>query len=277
MPELTSPTFSGEDCTDLGLVDLPGFRRTVSLDIGNSSSTEKLRPCRSYAKDDAMQQLAKKIDTLVFKFMLGSQWFCQFAMHFCYMKCHSIPMKMGQKKRAKGWRRSCNTILCQNTCWIWRNDENNIMLCVEEAGDAAGREFLVKLFLCHESIANQHPVWKLTGFATLGKAKQVDPSYKRTILIRNKLDKCLLTWEALIWNSYSRWVWGQVLEKGWGVLPAPQVLWRLDHWKCEQMALNLVDPVQWMRKTTAKIYGCWTKNRGCFPPPKMDDLKWKTL
>ena len=27
------------------------------------------------------------------------------------------------------------------------------------------------------------------GFATLGKAKQVDPTYKRTILIRNKLDK----------------------------------------------------------------------------------------
>eukprot|EP00409_Alexandrium_fundyense_P003593 CAMPEP_0185906350 /NCGR_PEP_ID=MMETSP0196C-20130402/5443_1 /TAXON_ID=2932 /ORGANISM="Alexandrium fundyense, Strain CCMP1719" /LENGTH=48 /DNA_ID= /DNA_START= /DNA_END= /DNA_ORIENTATION= len=44
------------------------------------------------------------------------------------------------------------------------NDENNVMLCVEEAGDAA-------------------------GFSTLGKCKQVDPSYRRTILVRNKLDK----------------------------------------------------------------------------------------
>ena len=30
---------------------------------------------------------------------------------------------------------------------------------------------------------------RMPGFATLGKAKQVDPTYKRTILIRNKLDK----------------------------------------------------------------------------------------
>merc|ERR1719203_760643 len=44
------------------------------------------------------------------------------------------------------------------------NDENNVMLCVEEAGDAA-------------------------GYQTLGKCKQVDPSYRRTILVRNKLDK----------------------------------------------------------------------------------------
>jgi len=104
----------GQDCTDLGLVDLPGFR--------------------SYAKDDAMQQLAKKIDTLVFKFM---------------------------------------------------NDENNIMLCVEEAGDAA-------------------------GFATLGKAKQVDPTYKRTILIRNKLDKY---YGDLTPENINKWL------EGYGDLP----------------------------------------------------------
>ena len=30
----------------------------------------------------------------------------------------------------------------------------------------------------------------LPDLATLGKAKQVDPTYKRTILVRNKLDKC---------------------------------------------------------------------------------------
>ncbi|CAE7255259.1 dlpC [Symbiodinium necroappetens] len=104
----------GQDCTDLGLVDLPGFR--------------------SYAKDDAMQQLAKKIDTMVFKFM---------------------------------------------------NDENNIMLCVEEAGDAA-------------------------GFATLGKAKQVDPTYKRTILIRNKLDKY---YGDLTPENINKWL------EGYGDLP----------------------------------------------------------
>merc|ERR1719446_1595278 len=39
----------GEDCTDLGLVDLPGFR--------------------SYAKDHSAQELSGKIDKLVTKFM----------------------------------------------------------------------------------------------------------------------------------------------------------------------------------------------------------------
>lgn len=83
----------GQDCTDLGLVDLPGFR--------------------AYCKDEKMQELSAKIDKLVSKFM---------------------------------------------------QDENNTMICVEEAGDAA-------------------------GFATLGRCKQLDPSYRRTILVRNKLDK----------------------------------------------------------------------------------------
>lgn len=83
----------GSDCTDLSLVDLPGFR--------------------AYAKDKAMQDLNIKIENMVMKFM---------------------------------------------------KDENNTILCVEEAGDAA-------------------------GFATLGKCKEVDPGYRRTILIRNKLDK----------------------------------------------------------------------------------------
>merc|ERR1712137_1210248 len=44
------------------------------------------------------------------------------------------------------------------------NDENNVMIVVEEAGDAA-------------------------GFATLAKARDLDKSYRRTILVRNKLDK----------------------------------------------------------------------------------------
>mmetsp|Transcript_8292 Transcript_8292/g.26324 ORF Transcript_8292/g.26324 Transcript_8292/m.26324 type:complete len:728 (-) Transcript_8292:116-2299(-) len=104
----------GADCTDLGVVDLPGFR--------------------AYAKDAAMQDLSTKIDRLVLKFM---------------------------------------------------NDENNVMLCVEEAGDAA-------------------------GFSTLGKCKQVDPSYRRTILVRNKLDKY---YGDLTAENINRWL------EGFGDLP----------------------------------------------------------
>ncbi|CAJ1337985.1 unnamed protein product [Effrenium voratum] len=122
----------GQDCTDLGLVDLPGFR--------------------SYAKDDSMAALAKKIDTMVFKFM---------------------------------------------------NDENNIMLCVEEAGDAA-------------------------GFATLGKAKQVDPTYKRTVLIRNKLDKY---YGDLTPENINKWL------EGYGDLPPHLARFAvsLPHWTGEAM------------------------------------------
>lgn len=104
----------GADCTDLGLVDLPGFR--------------------AYAKDAVMQELSSKIDRLVQKFM---------------------------------------------------NDENNVMLCVEEAGDAA-------------------------GFATLGKCKQIDGSYRRTILVRNKLDKY---YGDLTTENINKWL------EGFGDLP----------------------------------------------------------
>jgi len=117
----------GEDCTDLGLVDLPGFR--------------------SYAKDAAMQALSLKIDQLVLKFM---------------------------------------------------QDENNVMLCVEEAGDAA-------------------------GFATLGKCKQVDPSYRRTILVRNKLDKY---YGDLTTENINKWL------EGFGDLPSSLARFAvsLPHW-----------------------------------------------
>jgi len=64
-------------------------------------------------------------------------------------------------------------------------DENNVMLCVEEAGDAA-------------------------GFAVLGKCKQVDPSYRRTILIRNKLDKYYSDLNA---ENVNKWL------EGYGDLP----------------------------------------------------------
>mmetsp|Transcript_43829 Transcript_43829/g.124976 ORF Transcript_43829/g.124976 Transcript_43829/m.124976 type:complete len:731 (+) Transcript_43829:75-2267(+) len=118
----------GADCTDLGVVDLPGFR--------------------AYAKDAAMQELSTKIDRLVLKFM---------------------------------------------------NDENNVMLCVEEAGDAA-------------------------GFSTLGKCKQVDPSYRRTILIRNKLDKY---YGDLTNDNINRWL------EGFGDLPKnlQKFALTLPHWQ----------------------------------------------
>jgi GTP-binding protein EngB required for normal cell division len=122
----------GADCTDLGLVDLPGFR--------------------SYAKDAAMQELSSKIDKLVLKFM---------------------------------------------------QDENNVMLCVEEAGDAA-------------------------GFATLGKCKQVDPSYRRTILVRNKLDKY---YGDLTRETINKWL------EGFGDLPPTLARFAvsLPHWTGSQM------------------------------------------
>jgi hypothetical protein len=44
------------------------------------------------------------------------------------------------------------------------SDKRNVMLCVEEAGDAA-------------------------NLGTLRKCKKIDPNFERTILIRNKLDK----------------------------------------------------------------------------------------
>ena len=43
-------------------------------------------------------------------------------------------------------------------------DKRNVMLCVEQAGDAA-------------------------NLGTLNKCKKIDPNFERTILIRNKLDK----------------------------------------------------------------------------------------
>lgn len=64
-------------------------------------------------------------------------------------------------------------------------DENNVMLCVEEAGDAA-------------------------GYVTLGRCKQVDPSYRRTILVRNKLDKY---YNDLTVENINKWL------EGFGDLP----------------------------------------------------------
>mmetsp|Transcript_56316 Transcript_56316/g.121352 ORF Transcript_56316/g.121352 Transcript_56316/m.121352 type:complete len:728 (-) Transcript_56316:67-2250(-) len=77
-------------------------------------------------------------------------------------------------------------------------DQNNLMLCIEEAGDAS-------------------------GFSTLGKCKSVDPSYRRTILIRNKLDKYFGDLTA---QNINRWL------EGFGDLPPhlPRFAVSLPHW-----------------------------------------------
>jgi GTP-binding protein EngB required for normal cell division len=59
-------------------------------------------------------------------------------------------------------------------------DPKNVMLCVEQCGDAA-------------------------GMATLSKCKELDPTFKRTILIRNKLDKYYSDLET---NNINQWVDG---------------------------------------------------------------------
>lgn len=65
------------------------------------------------------------------------------------------------------------------------NDKRNVMLCVEQAGDAA-------------------------TMSTLAKCRMIDPEFNRTILIRNKLDKY---YSDLTPDNVSKWV------DGFGDLP----------------------------------------------------------
>merc|ERR1719183_491431 len=65
------------------------------------------------------------------------------------------------------------------------NDSRNIMICVEEAGDAANA-------------------------ATLARCKKIDPEFKRTILVRNKLDKA---YKSLNHQNVNQWL------QGYGDLP----------------------------------------------------------
>jgi GTP-binding protein EngB required for normal cell division len=64
-------------------------------------------------------------------------------------------------------------------------DKRNVMLCVEQAGDAA-------------------------NMSTLGKCKEIDPNLERTVLIRNKLDKY---YKDLNSDNVNQWV------NGYGDLP----------------------------------------------------------
>jgi len=66
------------------------------------------------------------------------------------------------------------------------SDPQNVMLCVEQAGDAA-------------------------TMSTLARCKKVDPEFKRTVLIRNKLDKF---YKDLTAENVNQWV------DGFGDLPA---------------------------------------------------------
>lgn len=59
-------------------------------------------------------------------------------------------------------------------------DKNNVMLCVEQAGDAS-------------------------NMATLDKCRSIDPKFERTILIRNKLDK---HYQDLDGSNVNQWVQG---------------------------------------------------------------------
>eukprot|EP00397_Hematodinium_sp_SG-2012_P002461 GEMP01002467.1.p1 GENE.GEMP01002467.1~~GEMP01002467.1.p1 ORF type:complete len:732 (+),score=138.76 GEMP01002467.1:1765-3960(+) len=78
-------------------------------------------------------------------------------------------------------------------------DPRNVMLCVEEAGDAA-------------------------NLATLSKCRKYDPKFERTILIRNKLDKY---YRDLSSDNVSAWL------DGFGDLPTklPKFALTLPNWK----------------------------------------------
>merc|ERR1719197_593393 len=82
-------------------------------------------------------------------------------------------------------------------------DENNTMLCVEEAGDAA-------------------------NLGTLAKCMQLDPSHRRTVLIRNKLDKY---YNDLTAENVNKWL------EGMGDLPRqlPRFALSLPHWTTPSM------------------------------------------
>lgn len=79
------------------------------------------------------------------------------------------------------------------------NDKRNVMLCVEQAGDAA-------------------------TMSTLAKCRAIDPEFQRTILIRNKLDKF---YADLTSDNVTKWV------DGFGDLPESLIRFALTlpHWK----------------------------------------------
>eukprot|EP00919_Chromeraceae_sp_WS-2016_P055678 GHVR01132274.1.p1 GENE.GHVR01132274.1~~GHVR01132274.1.p1 ORF type:complete len:620 (+),score=123.12 GHVR01132274.1:134-1993(+) len=89
-------------------------------------------------------------------------------------------------------------------------DPRNVMICVEEAGDAA-------------------------NMATLGRCKQIDPSFERTVLVRNKLDKY---YNDLNHENINAWL------DGFGDLPPTLLKFTLTlpHWTDKDASGNLVPP-----------------------------------
>jgi GTP-binding protein EngB required for normal cell division len=81
------------------------------------------------------------------------------------------------------------------------NDDRNVMLCVDEAGDAA-------------------------NLATLDRCRKIDPYFKRTILVRTKLDKYYSDLQELDVEKTVQWI------KGHGDLPPSLIHFEmtLPHW-----------------------------------------------
>jgi GTP-binding protein EngB required for normal cell division len=106
-------------------------------------------------------------------------------------------------------------------------DPRNIMLCVEEAGDAA-------------------------NMATLARCKRVDPEHRRTILIRNKLDKY---YKDLSPENVNEWL------RGFGDLPEKldKYSLTLPHWKEGSEAPA---PFMELRQTAAETDVSELRSRG---------------
>ncbi|CAJ1431259.1 unnamed protein product [Effrenium voratum] len=91
----------------------------------------------------------------------------------------------------EGKQELCDKI--ESLVMTFMRDKRNVMLCVEQAGDAA-------------------------TMSTLAKCRALDPDFKRTILIRNKLDKY---YNDLTPDNVSKWV------DGFGDLPESLVRFAL--------------------------------------------------
>ena len=109
-------------------------------------------------------------------------------------------------------------------------DTRNIMLCVEEAGDAA-------------------------NMATLARCKRLDPDHRRTILIRNKLDKY---YRDLTNENINEWL------RGYGDLPErlEKFALTLPHWKD---GTDPPAPFVEMRKMASEEDVNELRSKGCKP------------
>lgn len=107
-------------------------------------------------------------------------------------------------------------------------DERNVMICVEEAGDAA-------------------------NLSSLTRCKRLDPNFKRTILVRNKLDKY---YRDLTAENINQWL------NGFGDLPENLTSFALSlpHWK--EGLDHPPEPFIQLREAAAKKDVSEMKSRG---------------